>query len=488
MGEWKGDLMDPLLLLLIGMLIVLGGILLLKLHPFLALLLGALIVGGLTPESNLEKYAQSKNFSAAETQTLTQQSLGRNVASEFGRTCGKIGILIALAALIGKSLLESGAAERIVRSALKLFGEKRAPLSFLSTGFLLATPVYFDTVFYLMVPLAKAMGMRTNKNYALYVMAIIAGSTMAHSLVPPTPGPLFVAGELGISIGLMMLGGLVVGIFTSGSGYLYGLWANRKWPSAVRETADVSLEELKQLSEKEATELPPLWISLMPIVLPVGLIAGDTIFSTTWGKADPASLSLFQNVIIAFFDKVGDPNIALAISAAIGLGLLFRINKSKYSNKTNMVQSALASAGVIILITSAGGAFGAILQQTGIGPRIQELSSTYHVAVLPLAFFVTAVIRTAQGSATVAMITSVGILSGLVSAGGLGFHPLYLALVIGCGSKPIPWMNDSGFWIICKMSGFTEAENIKYFSITLTIMGFVGLAVVMILAKLFPLI
>ena len=239
--------MDPLLLLLIGMGVVLGGILLLRFHPFVALLLSALIVGALTPQANLEKFALSKNMSAAETQSLVDQSLGRKVAGEFGRTCGKIGILIALGAMVGKCLLESGAAERIVRSTLRLFGEKQASLSFLASSFLLAVPVYFDTVFYLMIPLAKTMGMKTQKNYALYIMTIIAGGTIAHSLVPPTPGPLFVAGELGVSIGLMMLGGLVVGIFTSLAGYLYGLWANQKWPIAVRETPEVSIDELKQL-------------------------------------------------------------------------------------------------------------------------------------------------------------------------------------------------------------------------------------------------
>lgn len=478
--------MDPLFLLLLGMIIVLGGILLLRLHPFLALILGALIIGGLTPQTNIERYAQSKNFSAEQTQTLVQKSLGRKVAGEFGSTCGKIGLLIALAALIGKALLESGAAERIVRSTLKLFGEKRAPFSFLTSSFLLATPVYFDTVFYLMIPLAKAMGMRTRKNYTLYVIAIIAGGTMAHSLVPPTPGPLFVAGELGVSIGLMMLGGLVVGIFTSGSGFLYGYWANKKWPVAVRETPDVSLAELKQLSEKESFDLPPLWLSLSPIVLPVVLIAGDTVFSVVWG--DLTSHSLVQKIIIVFFSRLGDPNIALAISAGIGLLLLVNVYKGDRPRMATAVQTALSSAGLIILITAAGGAFGAILQQTGIGPRIQDLSSTYHLAALPLAFIVTAVVRTAQGSATVAMITAVGILGGLTAGSSLGFHPLYLALAIGCGSKPFPWMNDSGFWIICKMSGFTEAENIKYFSLTLTIMGIVGLVVVMLLAKIFPLV
>ncbi len=480
--------MDPLLLLLIGMLIVLGGILILRLHPFLALLLGAFIVGGLTPKANMINYAESQNYSASQTQTLTQQSLGRKVANEFGNTCAKIGILIALAALIGKCLLDSGAAERIVRAALRLFGAQRSPFAFLTSGFLLATPVYFDTVFYLMIPLAKAMGMKTKKNYALYVMAIIAGGTMAHSLVPPTPGPLFVAGELGVSIGVMMLGGLIVGLFTSGAGFLYALWANRKWPIEVRETADISIKDLQTLSDKGESDLPPLWLSLAPIVLPVLLIAGDTIFSTTWGEQPAATLPPLQNGVMTLFHTVGDPNIALAISAAIGLLLLVRVYQGDRGKMKQAVQSALASGGVIILITAAGGAFGAILQQTGIGPRIQELAGTYHLFTLPLAFVVTGLVRTAQGSATVAMITAVGILGGLASSGALAFHPLYLALAIGCGSKPFPWMNDSGFWIIGKMSGFTEAETFKYFSFNLTVMGIVGLVVVSVLASLFPLI
>jgi GntP family gluconate:H+ symporter len=185
---------------------------------------------------------------------------------------------------------------------------------------------------------------------------------------------------------------------------------------------------------------------------------------------------------------VGNPNIALTISAAIALSTYAWWCRGRKRNVTALLQHALSNGGIIILITSAGGAFGSVLQQTGIGYRIQELAASHQIAVLPLAFCVTAVVRTAQGSATVAMITAVGILSGLAGSGQLGFHPLYLALVIGCGSKPIPWMNDSGFWVICKMSGMTEGETLKTCSAMMTLMGIVGLLVTMILARLFPLI
>ncbi|MCH7557658.1 MAG: GntP family permease, partial [Planctomycetes bacterium] len=361
-------MIDPLWLMFIGMIVVLGGILLLRLHPFLALILGALIVGSLTRPAALERYANQKEMTVKEKTALVASSVGERVAQGFGRTCAKIGILIAMASIIGKFLLESGAAERIVRSLLKLLGEKRAPGAFLGSGFLLGMPVFFDTVFYLMIPLGKAMGIRVGRNYGLFIMAIVAGATMTHSLVPPTPGPLFVAGELSVNIGLMIIGGIVVGFFTVSAGYLYALWANRKWPIPVRDTADTSIADIKSMTEKDDATLPPFWLSILPIVLPILLIAGGTFFDS-WAKTQsPITTTPWWRSIAVLIDNVGNPNVALTISAAIAL-LTFawrnRDQKSKTpsnggKNITAFIQNALSSGGLIILITSAGGAFGGI--------------------------------------------------------------------------------------------------------------------------------
>lgn len=479
--------MDPLWIFLVGIVTVVGGILVLRLHAFLALLAGALIVSALTPQDALERYARDNNLTSVETQELIHQSVSAKVAGKFGSTCGKIGILIAMASIIGKCLLRSGAADRIVRSLLKIVGEPRAPFAFLSSGFLLGIPVFFDTVFYLLIPLGKAMGMRTGRNYALYVLTIVAGASMAHSLVPPTPGPLFVASELSVDIGYMMLGGLFVGFFSCGSGYLYAVWANRRWPVHIRDSSRISLEELEAVASRPDSELPPLWISLIPIMLPVILIAGNTILSSTYGNVENGNPTDLQASLMAFFQKLGNPNIALVISAVIALVMLALQKDSNRERFKETVQSALSGAGIIILITSVGGAFGGVLQQTGIGNRIQELATTYHLAVLPLAFIVTALVRSAQGSGTVAMITSVGILANMATSEQLGFHPLYIALAIGCGSKPFPWMNDSGFWVVCKLSGFTEGETLKKVSMMISIMGVAGLIVTIVMAKIFPL-
>jgi len=478
--------MDPLLILFAGIVVVVGGILALRLHAFLALILAALVVGAMTTQPMLEKYAANKKMSAGETSKLTKLSVGERVAGEFGKTCASLGILVAMAAVIGKCLLESGAAEKIVRTSMRAVGEKNAPFAFAASGFTLGIPVFFDTVFYLLIPLGKALASRTKRNYALYIMTISCGTTMAHSLVPPTPGPLVVADKLGLAVGTMMIAGIILGIFTTAAGLAYSYWANAKWPLPVRESGETSLAELEKMNQRDERELPGFFFALLPILLPVILIGGDSLVSQLWGKLPVAELTSMQSSLLSFFGTLGDKNLALVISAALSLVLMVRYKKQTREQFGASIQSALASGGLIILITAAGGAFGGVLQQTGVGERIRDLAATYQIGILPLAFFVTTLIRTAQGSATVAMITTIGMMQGMAAPEALGFHPVYLALAIGCGSKPFAWMNDSGFWVVCKMSGMTEGETMRYFSTLLTVMAFTGLFIVMIAAKLFP--
>ena len=493
--------MSPLLILLIGIIVVIGGILVLRLHAFLALVLAALIVGVLTTEEHMKMYGLSRKLSEEKAEEfaadLSKKTTGERVAGAFGATAAKIGILIAMAAIIGKCLLDSGAADRIVRTTLRLLGEPRAPVAFASSGFLLGIPVFFDTVFYLMIPLGKALAARTGRNYALYVMTIGAGTTIAHSLVPPTPGPLAVAeiieDEVNASLPVdqhidltatMIVAGLILGALAVLPGVTYAWWANRKWPIPLRESSDVSVEELKTMADRDDASLPPLWLSLLPIILPVVLIVGWVILKQIWG--DPTALSEGQRTLRSIAQNLGNKNIALVVSAAIALAMLVKYTKGDRKRIQDAVQSALSSAGLIILITAAGGAFGGVLQQTGVGWSIQNMLSTTTVSVVVLvaAFFTTTLIRTAQGSATVAMMTAVGMFAGM--AGTLPFHPVYLAVAIGFGSKPFSWMNDSGFWVVCKMSGQTEAETLRNHAVMLAIMGFTGLFLTMIAATVFP--
>ena len=447
------------------------------------MLLAALVTGLLTSSDLIYQYALHKGMSVQDAQTLSTDSIGKRLADAFGNTSGKIGILIALGSIIGACLMKSGGAERIVRSFLGLFGKKNASLALMSGSFLLAIPVFFQTVFYLMLPLIKSLGIHSPKKYSLYLMMVIAGGVMAHSLVPPAAGPLFVAQALGIDTGTMIIGGFAIGIFTSLCGYVYALWANKKWDLPMRDTADVSIDDLKALSEKDNSELPGLWISVVPVVLPLVLITAHSL-SDLSDKASQAHMSAFQKNWISVFSVLGDPNIALAISAAIALFLLSsRLKNTK--NFQKVVAESISSAGVIILITTAGGVFGKMLEQTGIGISLGSLASSYQMAVLPLAFFITAAVRTVQGSAMVAMVTAAGVMSG-ISGVGLEFNTVYVALAIGCGSKIFTWMNDSAFWIVTEMCAMEEKETIRHFSFLSMVMGFSGLIIIMLLSKFLP--
>lgn len=479
---------DPLFILLIGVIIVVGGIIALQLHPFLALILGAFAVALLTPGSAIEQFVINKGGTEAAAKALSAKSIGERIAFEFGSTCGKIGILIAMAAIIGKCMLESGAAERIVRSMLNVTGVNNAPISFLISSFFLGIPVFFDIVIFLMIPLAKAVSMRIGKNYLLLVLAITGGAAMANSFVPPAPGPLFLVGEMNIPIGMMMAGGTMLGLVTITAGYLFAVWANKKWPVVLRDSMDARLEDIKSLSIREDAQLPPLWLSLLPVLFPLLFICADNILESMMKSGEPISGSFLVNKLVALIQLFGDKNIALVTGGLIALIVLATQKKGSKEGMTTFVQAALMSGGGIILITAAGGAFGGILQQTGISSRIAEMTKDYQMALIPLAFLISAVVRTAQGSATVALITASGILSGMATSAHLEYHPLYLGLAIGCGSKLVPWMNDAGFWIIVKISNLTEREALKTFSPMLVVMGTVGLIVLLAAAKLFPLV
>jgi GntP family gluconate:H+ symporter len=197
----------------------------------------------------------------------------------------------------------------------------------------------------------------------------------------------------------------------------------------------------------------------------------------------PAWWKAWQPAVAA----VGNSNVALTLAAVIALVMLAVYHPSRKKGRlAAAVQAALMSGGVIILITAAGGAFGHVLKLTNIAGEMKALTPATGLIVLPVAFLITALVRTAQGSATVAMITAVGIVGPIAATGELPFHPVYLALAIGCGSKPISWMNDSGFWIIGRMSGFTEGETLRTATVMMALMGVVGLGATMVGAVVWP--
>ena len=455
--------MSPLLILLLGTLVVILCIVRLRIGAFFGLMLAAFLVSFLAPGAFGDKLPR--------------------VVAALGTAAGKLAVIISCAALIGKCMTDSGAADRIVRTFLRLLGERRAPAALMSSGFVLGMPVFFDTVFYLLVPLARSLHRSTKKNYLLYILAMAGGAVATHTLVPPTPGPLAVAELLNVDVGMMILMGIAVALPSALVALGLAHWLQARYEIPMRALPGEDVDRPVPAD----CDLPGFWVSVLPIALPVVLMAAGTVFAM---QAKTAAAGAWVHEAAEIMKVAGDPNFALMVATLASVLVYVRQRRPSREQLSNDIEESMMSAGTIILITAAGGAFGAMLKEAGVGPAIQNLfggGGSAGLILLVVAWVIAALLKTAQGSTTVAMITSAGMMASMLDGQVLAFHPVYLALAVGFGGLCVVWMNDSGFWIIARMSGFTELEVLKTWSFMLVLVSLFGLALTALLAVVLPL-
>lgn len=444
-----------ILLLSVAFIVVAIGVL--RLHAFLALMLAAVLCGLMTAAAK----PGAPGAAAAVDLAMT----------EFGSAAGRIGFVIAMAAVIGVCLLESGAADRIVRALLAAVGEKRAGLALLAAGFLLSIPVFFDTVFFLLLPIAAALARRTGRDYLFYVLALCGGGVITHSTVPPTPGPLVTAELLRLDLGTAMLVGVGAGILPAIAVLGLARFLSARNP-LEQPPAGATGGEAGAASRSS----PALGFALLPVVLPVILIAAAALLPAS--QPDAAA----WRSVLGF---AGNKNIALLVGAVAGLGLLWR-GRPAGQSLADVIAPPLETAGVIILITAAGGAYGAMIKHSGLGDAVQALAAGRGLDYVLLAWALAVVVRVAQGSATVAMMTAAGILTAMAGDAGFGCHPAYVFLAIGYGSFFCSWMNDSGFWLVSRMTGMSETQTLRTWTVLLTALSLVGGGQTWILSRILP--
>ncbi|HEX5787769.1 MAG TPA: SLC13 family permease [Woeseiaceae bacterium] len=447
----------PLFVLGVGLIVVVGGIVVLRMHAFLALISAATVVSLLAPGDWSDKIPR--------------------VAEAFGTTAAGVGVVIALAAIIGVAMTASGAADRIVRFFLALFGEKRGDTALMASGFTLAIPVFFDTVFFLLVPLVRSMYRRVGRHYLRFLMAA-ASCAVAHALVPPTPGPLLVADTLGVDLGVMMIVGTAVAVPAAIASLAFAAWADRRMPV----TPPPPITEAPTVIANRSGEGPGLGWSLLPILLPVALITGNTVAGALdLGEHAPAAAAVLA--------VAGNPQFALLLAAFLALWTYWRLCRPTATQMSDAIGEALMAAGVIVLITCAGGAFGGALRAAELSEAIKAMAgdaATGGIGLLLMAFGVASLIKFAQGSSTAAMIVTSAMFAAMIDPGALGYHPVYLATAIGSGSLVGSWMNDSGFWIFARMGGLTELQALKTWTPLLVLLGAVSMVMTLVLAILLP--
>jgi gluconate:H+ symporter, GntP family len=436
--------MITLIALFIIILFIIMGTVKYKLHPFLLLLLASLAIGF--------------------TSGLNTSTIIQSIEKGFGDTLKSIGIIIAFGATIGVYLQKSGAAKIIAETVLRFVGVTKSPLAMNISGFIISIPVFCDSGFIILSPLNKAISKQTGISLAILTVALSTGLYATHVFVPPTPGPLAAAATLQADIGLVLILGLLVAIPSALTGLLWAKYAGQKHPITIKETQD-----------EDVTASPSKVLSFTPILAPIVLIALKAI-------ADYPTHPLGEGILRSYLSFLGNPVIALLI----GVLLAFFLKNTTVRSHADWIGDGLASAGVIILITGAGGAFGNVLRATNLGIYLGEALSSWHVGII-LPFVIAAILKTAQGSSTVAIITTAAIVSPLLSSLGMDSETgkALAVLAIGAGAMTVSHINDSYFWIVSQFSGMDMTMALKTHSVATLLQGFSGIAFIFILSLLF---
>jgi GntP family gluconate:H+ symporter len=419
-----------LILLLLAVVFIIIATTKLNLHPFLALLIAAFGYGILCGKMSLEQIVESVN-------------------AGFGGTIGYIGIVILAGAVIGTFLEKSGGAYKLAESILKLVGGKNVPLAMGIIGYIVSIPVFCDSAFVILCPLAKALSRKVKISLAASAIALSLGLYATHTMVPPTPGPVAAAGLLEADLGLVILWGALVSIVALGAGWLFAI----KFAAKIYISPEVESQE--QDSQELTTEAPSALRSVVPIFLPIVLIIARSI-------GDFPSHPFGEGDAMAVIGFLGQPVVALLVGVFFSLLLPKKITTEMLS-ASGWVGQAVVAAATIIIITGCGGAFGKVLQNSGIADVVKGYLGESAGLSIWLPFIIAAALKTAQGSSTVAIITTAGIVAPLLGTLGLE-SPTARALAvvaIGAGSMVVSHANDSYFWVVTGLSKMSVKQGYK---------------------------
>ncbi|WP_117169590.1 GntP family permease [Paraliobacillus sediminis] len=412
-----------------------------KLHAFVALMVVSLLVG-IAAGMPLDHVIES-------------------VENGMGGTLGFVAIVVGLGAMFGKMLEVSGGVERLAQTLLNKFGEDRSQWALGITGFLVAIPVFFDVGFIILVPLVYGLAKKTGKSLLYYGIPLLAGLAVTHSYIPPTPGPIAVADLIGADLGWVILFGIIAGIPSMIiAGPLFGKYISKK--------IHITVPDYMNFEEKEYDkELPGFGMITSIIMVPLVLILVNTLSAVMLPEG---------NTFRAITTFIGNPIVALTIATL--LTFTFLGTKRGYSRQDiqDIATKALEPAGIIILVTGAGGVFKTVLIDSGVGDVLGNIMAGSNLPPILLAFLIAAVVRVAQGSATVSMVTAAGLISPVIGIMGLEGPVLGLIVIsIAAGATVLSHVNDSGFWLVSRYFGLDVKDTLKTWTVMETLIGVVGL-------------
>ena len=451
----------------LGVAVLLFLVIVLRLQAFVALLVASLLVavlGGVPP---------------AEIAGVLQEGMGE--------TLGYIAVIVGLGAMFGEMLQRSGGARQISRTLVRTFGEENTPWALSLTGFIVSIPVFLDVALILFIPLIYSLTRRSGKSLLYYAIPLLAGMAVAHSFIPPTPGPVAVASLLDADLGWVILFGTAAGVpATILGGVFFGRHIAGQIHLDVPEHA--APERPEPLSEGTAPENPasegpaPAGSRGAPgFALVVALVALPLVLILL-GTASEVLLPA-ESLLGPWLAFLGHPFTALTLAALLSFYLLGTRLGYTAGEIQEMATASLEPVGLIILVTGAGGVFGNVLVETGVGEALADLMAASSLPGVLLAFVIAAAVRISQGSATVSMVTAAGLMAPVIEAGAYSAPQIAaLTIAIASGATVLSHVNDSGFWLVSRFLGMTEKQTLRSWTVMETIVGLTGLAVVLVLS------
>ncbi len=447
--DWlRNDTAGLLLLAGTGIALLLFLIIKVKIEPFIALV-GTSVVVALVGGVTIEELVGSP--------TKSSDAL---IEKGFAGILGHITLIIGLGTVLGAILERSGGAEVLLGKLVKTFGEKGTPLAMGITGFVLGIPVFFDIGIFVLAPLVYVAAIRGGKSLALYALPLLAGLSVTHAFLPPHPGPVAAAGLFGVELGWIILMGLACGIPAwFASGILWGTWIGKRVMIEVPE--DRVIPEAEEARGHE----PSIGTVALAIGLPMVLILGAT-FGNVFLPA-----GTLRDVLVFF----GNPAIALTVAVALSMYLLGTRRGMSAKDLSDLSSASLKPVGMILLVVGAGAFFGAVLSATGVGKAVADSLATAGLPLILSAYVIACGMRIAQGSATVAIVTTGGILAPTLTSGDFSQPQLALiAIAISSGSIIASHVNDGGFWIIAKYFNMSVKDTLKTWTVLETVLSVVG--------------
>ncbi|MBT8275944.1 MAG: GntP family permease [Bacteroidia bacterium] len=442
--------MDSTLLIAIfaGIAVLLILILKFRIHAFVALLISSILVGiiaGMNPGC-----------------------IVKTVQEGMGNTLGFVAVVVGLGAMFGAILEHSGGAEAIASFLLKRTGNKGASWALMATGFIIAIPVFFDVAFIILVPLIYSLQRKSGKSLLLYGIPLLAGLAITHAFIPPTPGPVAVADILNADLGWVIVFGAIVGIPTAIiSGPLFARYIAKRIHVVAPELFEATTDDQPR---------PSVGMIAAIIGLPIVLIVCNTVLNS------PMANGWVSETVKEWMEMIGHPFTALILANLIAWYLLGIRRKTSREKILKITTKSMGPAGIIILLTGAGGVFKEMLITTGTGDMMAAYFSELGLSTLLFAFIVAALVRILQGSATVAMITAAGVTAPLLLGSTGDIEKALLVIAIASGASIMSHVNDSGFWLVSKYLGLSEKQTFRSWTIMTTILALVGISTVSLLS------